>query len=193
MTDRHVVVRTLHLAPLTVTLLLGACQHPQQLKQPEASPAAVPLLSSQAQACGSESALHAPVLRLPPTDAPRRAPKARGNDIAQIHTVNRPLQEIGVWTDLASGWSVLALTVGSEGARSIAVRLHEVRLPPHSALWLCAADGESSQGPYAAAPDGEIWSAPVSAAQARIEVWTPTATRDGFGAALNDVYGGYQR
>ncbi|HET8882860.1 MAG TPA: hypothetical protein VFM56_11845 [Solimonas sp.] len=188
--NRHITVVALRAGLSAAALLLGACHG---WLKPAAGDTVAATLPAPDAAC--RVALHtpAPVLSLPGTDAPRRAARNDDDvDIAQIHTVNRPLQEIGVWNDQADGWSVLALTVGSKRARSIAVRLHGVRLPEHSALWLCSADGERHQGPYTEAPNGELWTASVASAQARIEVWTPTATRNEFSADLTDVYGGYQ-
>lgn len=180
-----------HEARLLAGLLaasLAGCQH-----SPTAAPQPLALgaLSPPAQVCSS--ALQAPVLSLPSTDAPKRAPNDAEPDIAQIHTVNRPLQDIGIWSEQPDGWSVLALMLGSSHARSIAVRLHDVRLPPQGALWLCSADGRLRQGPYAEVRDGELWSAAVAAPRARLEVWIPTAERGDFRAVLSDVYGGYQR
>lgn len=172
------------------TLLLGACH---AWFEPASDDAATATAPPPAPAC--HATLHTPasVLSLPGTDAPRRAARNDDDvDIAQIHTVNRPLPEIGVWNDQADGWSVLALTVGSQRARSIAVRLRDVKLPQHTALWLCSADGTEQQGPYTEAPNGELWTASVAAAQVRIEVWMPTAARDEFAGILTDVYGGYQ-
>src|SRR3546814_408207 len=113
-------------------------------------------------------------------------------DSSQIHTLNRPLQEICVLTNQGSGGSVMKLAIGSIHARSLAVRLRDVTLPKQSVLWLCAIGGKQHQGPYTEAPNGELWSASVSASRARIEVWVPSAERAKFSALLTDVYGGYQ-
>lgn len=178
---------------LLAGVLLGGC-HPAQDVKPGAGVAEASRVAVQApgQVCHATLKTPAPVLQLPRTDAPKRASKKDTVDIAQIHTVNRPLQEIGVWNDEPDGWSVLVLTLGSGRAHSIAVRLHAVTLPAHSELWLCSMDGKSRQGPYTTTTDGQLWSAPVAAAQARIEVWVPTPHRDQFSAMLTDVYGGYQ-
>jgi hypothetical protein len=146
-------------------------------------------------ACAATLKSQAPVLRLPRTDAPKSGDKgkdATNVDIAQIHTVNRPLQEIGIWNDAGDGWSVLTLQLGSDKARTLAVRLHDVHLPKSGALWLCSVDGKRSEGPYADAPNGELWTSAVAGSQARVEVWVPTRQRDGFRALLADVYGSYR-
>lgn len=172
-------------------LLLSACQSWTQHPQPEVTAALQPAATDHA--CQAALKTPAPVLKLPGTDAPRRAARDDNDvDIAQIHTVNRPLQDIGVWNDMADGWSVLALTLGSSHARSIAVRLRDVQLPKQSQLWLCSLDGKLRQGPYTEAPNGELWSASIASAQARVEVWIPTPARSQFRAELTDVYGGYQ-
>lgn len=174
---------------LTAALLLSACRSAPT--QPDGS--ALAALPAPDQICSVHLAQPAPVLSLPGTDTPRHAAKDdKDVDIAQIHTVNRPLQEIGVWNDQGNGWSVLELALGSSRARSLAVRLRDVTLPKQSALWLCTADGKHHQGPYTEAPNGELWSASVAASQARIEVWVPSAERAQFRALLTDVYGGYQ-
>lgn len=174
---------------LAMSALLSACHSTPT--QPEA--ASLAMLPAPEQVCDMQRSQPAPELKLPGTDAPRKAAKGdKDVDIAQIHTVNRPLQEIGVWIDQDNGWSVLELAVGSTHARSLAVRLRDVTLPKQSALWLCAIDGKQQQGPYTEAPNGELWSASVAASQARIEVWVPSAKRAQFSALLTDVYGGYQ-
>ncbi|NKF21817.1 hypothetical protein [Solimonas marina] len=135
----------------------------------------------------------APILNLPLTDTPRGPAGGDDIDIAQIHTVNQPLADIGTWNDEPDGWSVLALTLGSRRARSLAVRMRDVKLPKQAQVWLCGTGGgKSRQGPYTNAPEHEIWTSPVNAPIARIEVWVPTAERPHFGATLTDVYGGYQ-
>jgi hypothetical protein len=179
---------------LLAAVAIGGC-HPAADIQPGAGKPdaeALAVLQQPAHICNARLKLPSPVLQLPSTDAPKRHAKDDGVDIAQIHTVNRPLQDIGVWNDEADGWSVLTLTLGSGRARSIAVRLHDVKLPEQAQMWLCSVNGKSRQGPYTTATDGQLWSAPVGASQARIEVWTPTVRRDRFSAMLTDVYGGYQ-
>lgn len=168
---------------------LSACQLASTRHEAETRVA----LPAPDNVCNVKLATPAPVLKLPGTDAPRQAATDDQDvDIAQIHTVNRPLQEIGVWNDQGNGWSVLELALGSSRARSLAVRLRDVTLPTQSSLWLCADDGKQHQGPYTEAPNGELWSASVAASQARIEVWVPSAEREKFSALLTDVYGGYQ-
>lgn len=180
------------LAALLPALLLAGCQ---AWHGGETAEAEVVLPPEPAPACDASLQLQPPVLRLPRTDAPKRVPRdknAPSVDISQIHTVNRPLQDIGVWSETAGGWSVLTLQLGSERARSLAVRLHDVHLPKGGALWLCSVDGKLRAGPYVQKPDGELWSEPVAASQARLEVWAPTARRAEVGGLLADVYGGYR-
>lgn len=180
------------LAALLPALLFAGCRAWQGGETAAAAPALPPV---PAPACDASLQLQPPVLRLPRTDAPKREPRdknAPSVDISQIHTVNRPLQDIGVWSETAGGWSVLTLQLGSERARSLAVRLHDVHLPKGSALWLCSVDGKLRQGPYTDAPDGELWTTALSGAQARIEVWAPTASHGTFSALLTDVYGSYR-
>src|SRR3546814_9276415 len=94
---------------LTTTVLLSACGATPT--QPETTLA---LLPPPEQVCSAQLSQPAPELKLPGTDAPRKAAKDDNDiDIAQIHTVNRPLQEIGVWNDQGNGWSVLELAIGS--------------------------------------------------------------------------------
>ncbi|NGY04460.1 hypothetical protein [Solimonas terrae] len=186
--------RTASAIALTTTasaaLLLGACQSWTQKSPAQAVAETAPPAADEA--CHATLKMPAPILKLPGTDAPRHASNDNDVDIAQIHTVNQPLQQIGVWNDQGDGWSVLALTLGSRRARSIAVRMRDVKLPKQSALWLCSPDGKLRQGPYTEAPNGELWSASIASSQARVEVWLPTPSRDAFSAELTDVYGGYQ-
>ena len=171
-------------------LLLAACHSAPELQPDEA--ASVPS-SMPPPACSTALALPPPVLKLPRTDSPRKPSRDGGDvDISQIHTVNRPLQDIGIWNEAADGWSVLALEVGSDRARSIAVRLHDVHLPAAAALWLCSADGKLREGPYRQKADGELWSEALASSHARIEVWAPTRERERVSALLADVYGGYR-
>src|SRR3546814_10066392 len=104
---------------LTTTVLRSACGATPT--QPETTLA---LLPPPEQVCSAQLSQPAPELKLPGTDAPRKAAKDDNDiDIAQIHTVNRPLQEIGVWNDQGNGWSVLELAIGSIHARSLAVQI----------------------------------------------------------------------
>jgi hypothetical protein len=185
---------------LGALLLVSACH--RQDTQPGGNSEAVAVAASTASlqpppACTAALKSQPPVLRLPRTDAPKSGDKGKGKDatnvdIAQIHTVNRPLQEIGIWNDAGDGWSVLTLQLGSDKARTLAVRLHDVHLPKNGALWLCSVDGKRSEGPYADAPNGELWTSAVAGSQARVEVWAPTRQRDDFRALLADVYGSYR-
>ncbi|MGH8443657.1 MAG: hypothetical protein ACREVL_00260 [Solimonas sp.] len=174
-------------------LLAAGCHVPNNLQSPAAGfvGEAAQAPASPPPACSTALKLQAPLLQLPRTDVPKQ-PARDAVDISQIHTVNRPLQEIGVWNNAGDGWSVLTLQLGSEKARSLAVRLHAVRLPKNGALWLCSIDGKQHAGPYAEAPNGDLWSAALAGAQARIEVWAPTAHRDDFSGLLSDVYGSYR-
>ncbi|WP_028080851.1 hypothetical protein [Solimonas soli] len=171
----------------------AACHHHTQDTRPDAAAAVVAAtLPPAPQACTTALPVQAPVLKLPRTDVPKLASKDSKVDIAQIHTVNRPLQEIGVWSEAGDGWSVLSLQFGSERARSLAVRLHGVKLPKGAALWLCSVDGKLRAGPFAPKDDGELWSDAISAPQARLEVWAPSAQRDQVSGLLADIYGGYR-
>lgn len=165
---------------------LGACQLPM-LKDESNTPLPV---SRAPEGCGSRSSETPPVLRLPRTVVP--ADRGASRELAQVHTVNRPLEQAGVWTDYDDNWSLLALELGSPGAHSIAVRLRDAQLPRQTEVWLCSPDRRLRQGPYREATGGELWTPVVPGDAAQLEVWLPTAHKSRFTALLADVYGGYR-
>lgn len=180
---------------LAVLSLLAACH---QASRPDDGAAghtiaAPPALLAPPPSCGALTHT-VPVLTVPDTDAPKlaSASKEAPLEISQVHTVNRALQDVGTWADRDDGWSLLALQLGSRRARSISVRLRELRLPSQSEVWLCSADGKQRHGPLQASAEAEIWPHGISGNAARIEVWVPTARRAQFHALLADVYGGYR-
>lgn len=183
------------LLPLLVAGALSACSHSPS-RDTAQEPAATPpplALGAAPQACARALLTSAPRLQLPFTETPRvKSAPGKAMDFAQVHTVNRPLEEAGVWADVAGQWSVLTLELSSAHARSLAVRLRDSRLPEHTEIWLCSQDGRQRQGPYRHAASGEIWTPPVSGDTARIEVLLPTAYKQQFGALLADAYGGYR-
>lgn len=169
---------------------LAACSQPQ-LQQP--APPAEPVLGPMPTACARPAPATVPRLRLPATENPRvSSTPGKAMDFAQVHTVNRPLEDAGVWTELEGGWSVLSLELTSPRARTLAVRLRDSRLPQHTQIWLCSADGRQRQGPFQDANNGEVWTPAVDGNDARLEVWVPTHQRTNFGALLADAYGGYR-
>jgi len=187
------------LIALTATLGLlattSACRHHAQDTHTEADVAdssAAAALPPPPAACKTALPVQAPVLKLPRTDAPKRAPKDSQIDISQIHTVNRLLQDVGVWSEAGEGWSVLTLQFGSERARSLAVRLHDVKLPDGAALWLCSVDGKLRAGPFTPQDNGELWSEAISTSKARLELWAPSRHREQVSALFSDIYGGYR-
>lgn len=177
-------------ASLGLVLVLSACEGTRvplgELRMP------MPTLPAP-EACGPRGAASTPRLKLPRTEAPLRSGTSDGQpaDFAQVHTVNQALQNAGVWTDFEEGWSLLSLQLRSDGARSIAVRLREAKLPKQTEIWLCGGDARSRQGPYREASAGELWTPVVPGAEAQVQVWLPTALKGEFRALLADVYGGY--
>lgn len=167
-------------------LALGGCQLPM-LKDESKTPLPV---SRAPEGCGTRSAETPPVLRLPRTAVP--ADRSESLELAQVHTVNRPLEQAGVWTDYDDNWSLLALELGSPGARSIAVRLRDAKLPRQTEVWLCSPDRRLRRGPYREATGGELWTPVVPGDAGLLEVWLPTAHKSRFTALLADVYGGYR-
>lgn len=132
-------------------------------------------------------------LQLPATEGARqRAPKSGPLDLAQVHTVNRPLPEIAVWQGFADGWSRLSLQLGSKYASAISLRLHDVHLPPQAQVWLCSAGATVRLGPLSPDAQGELWTPPVPGEQVRLEVWAPDTLRGQLRAQLSDVYAGYR-
>lgn len=181
--------RPLALSCLCSALTLAACGNQPQQQAFGASLVSSSTTQPPSCAAGGSGAS----LQLPPTQAaPTRHDKSEPLEFAQVYTVNRPLQEVGVWQERENGWSVLSLQIGSDNARSIAVRLRDARLPPSTHAWLCSADGSTRQGPFDEAPNGELWTPIVPGSRARLEIWVPTQTRSQFTAMLADVYGGYR-
>lgn len=182
------------LARLLVSIAAVSITACQTLDSPTAPAVAASL--PPPPACSANLPGDAPRLTLPRTESPRLASAAAstgGNlDIAQVHTVNRALPEVGVWQKREQGWSVLALQIGSEGARGLAVRLRDLQLPTQSEAWLCAPDGSKRAGPFRDTPSGELWTPGLPGAQVRLEVWVPTTQREQFDGFLADVYGAYR-
>lgn len=169
-----------------LALAVAGCQLPMMQRDDDA-----PLPVSRApEGCGTRSAETPPVLRLPRTSVPKDG--GGSLELAQVHTVNRPLEQAGVWTDYDDNWSLLALELGSPGARSIAVRLRESHLPPQTEIWLCSPDRRLRHGPYREATGGELWTPVVTGDRAVLQVWIPTARKSQLHALLADVYGGYR-
>ncbi len=179
------------LKPLTLLLsglILAGCQSTLWRGSHEPLP-----VTRAPEGCRARSAETPPVLNLPKTESPgQRAGKGEPLELAQVHTVNRPLEQVGVWTDYDDQWSLLSLQLGSQGARSIAVRLQDSSLPPQTEIWLCAVDRRVRQGPYREATGGELWTPVIPGDTALIEIWVPTAYKSRFKAQLADVYGGYR-
>lgn len=176
---------------LSLLSLLGACATDRVPLGETRMP--LPVLP-QPEACGVRGAVSTPRLKLPPTEPPLRSASSYGPsaDFAQVHTVNQALQNAGIWTDFEEGWSLLSLQLGSVGARNLAVRLREAKLPKRTEIWLCGSDGRSRQGPYREANGGELWTPVVPGSEAQLQVWLPTAYKPHFQALLADVYGGYR-
>ncbi len=173
------------------TLGLSACQNgalrPDALFDAPLPESPIP------EGCSNRGPATTPKLQLPRTEAPiSRKGTDPSVDLAQVHTVNKALQDAGVWTDFNDGWSLLALELRSEGARSLAVRLRETQLPRKSEVWLCSSDKRVRQGPYREATDGDLWTPVIPGNTALVQVWLPTTLKEQFKAQLADVYGGYR-
>lgn len=189
-------MRSLRLTLLGLAALsLAACQSSPGKHQPGVRKGvhiAPPVTLPAPLAC-SPSTSETPKLALPHTEITRAAAATPGPvDIAQVHTVNRPLADVGVWQTRADGWSRLALQIGSDGARSIAVRLRDLKMPAQTQVWLCSPDGKLRQGPFHEARDKEIWTPEFGGSQVRLEIWVPSVERQAFSGFLADVYGGYR-
>ena len=66
------------------------------------------------------------------------------------------------------------------------------RTPPRTHPWLCSAAGRVRQGPYREAVGGELWTAVVPGAEARLEVIVPTIDKAKLSASIADVSAGYR-
>lgn len=163
---------------------LSACQ------TPGSSPVATLPVPSACRGVSQE----APKLILPATETPKLASAGdtSGLDIAQVHTVNRALDEAGVWETRSDGWSVLRLDIRSERARTLAVRINELQPRAGVQTWLCGEREGEHAGPFRAAPNGQLWTPQHAGAQLRLEIWLPSAERRDFSGMLADVYGGYR-
>lgn len=184
----------LSLAPLGLTaLLIVACQPGNHRSTAKGVHVAAPVTLPAPAACSASSG-EAPKLVLPRTEAPRVATASASSqiDIAQVHTVNRSLADVGVWQTRADGWSTLGLQISSSGARTLAVRLRELKMPAQTEVWLCGADGTQRLGPFREARNGEIWTPESGGTQVRLEIWVPSVERQVFSGFLADVYGGYR-
>lgn len=181
---------------LSFAATLAACAHnPFGGNRAESSEALdVSSLGAPPEGCIPQPAVRSvPSLRLPRTESPRvKSDAGKSLEFAQVHTVNRPLEEAGTWTDFDDGWSLLSLTLGSEGALSLAVRLRDTTLPERGEIWLCSADRRVRQGPYREATDGDLWTPVVPGHEALLQVWVPTVRKSSFRALLADAYGGYR-
>lgn len=181
--------------PLSLAATLVACAHNPFGGDRAASsaPLDVSTLGAPPEGCIPQPAVKSvPRLRLPRTEAPRAESKGKSLEFAQVHTVNRPLEDAGTWTDFDDGWSLLSLTLGSEGAQSLAVRLRDATLPERGEVWLCSADRRVRQGPYREVTGGDLWTPVVPGSEALLQIWVPTVRRTSFRALLADAYGGYR-
>ena len=178
--------------PLGVAaLVLAACQSAVPDRHATSSSKVAASLPPPS-ACQTVSTEVVPKLNLPRTEIPRQQGAAdAGPAITQVNTVNRPLAEAGAWHKVDAGWSVLALDIASAQARTLAVRLNTVTLPPQSQAWLCSAGTPARHGPYPV-NNGELWTPGVPGAQVRLEIWVPNAQREQFSGFLADVYSAYQ-
>lgn len=113
-------------------------------------------------------------------------------EVQQVHAVNRPLAELGVWKAKPDGWSLLAMQIASPGAASIAVRLRELRLPKQYEVWVCGMDGKQRLGPLRETEPGEIWTDSLPGTRVRLEIWVPERSQQELSGAVSEVYAGYK-
>lgn len=171
-------------AALVAALLAGCAAAPAQQSAPAAP--------FPPEACGAAFADDAPVLKLAPTQPPDSAQKDAPIAFAQTLPIDRSLTRAGDWDHRPDGWSSLALALQSVGAKSLSLHLSGLKLPPRTQIWFCAPDGRLRHGPYREAAGGELWTPTVPGERALLQIWVPTAARDGLEGRLADAQGGYR-
>ncbi|MES0874429.1 hypothetical protein [Sinimarinibacterium thermocellulolyticum] len=142
-------------------------------------------------ACEADTAKHARLLTLPPTPAD---PSAAGDPgaLAQTLPIDRKLSRVGRWQHRSDGWSSLTVSLESSGARSLALHLSGLMLPPDTQIWFCTPDGRERLGPYRDAAGGELWTPPLRGDRALLQIWVPTSAHKALGGRLAEAQGGYR-
>jgi hypothetical protein len=174
------------LLSLTVTAC-GASRSVQPARPPPPAAAKTP------EGCGRDYPANAPLMSLAPTREPStKTQKSEPFQFANEIRVHGDLTSEGLWTDYPDGWSTLALRFASEDAKSLALHLTQVKLPPRSQIWFCSGDGKFKQGPYREAIGGELWTPVVPGEEAKLQIDVPTAAKHDFHGEIEAAFGGFR-
>ncbi|MBI2383831.1 MAG: hypothetical protein HYV18_07165 [Gammaproteobacteria bacterium] len=171
-------------------LLLAACQSlPREVAAGGAAPPPA--------ACAPGAVEAAADLVLPPAAPPPDLRTAKGAPYRNANAipVNGGIRDIGRWSVAAPGWAVWRLRLESEGARSLAVRLHPFNLPARAELWVCGPEGSVRHGPFrerGPAGEGELWSPVVKGSELRLEVLAPVPSRAAVELGIVEAYAAFR-
>lgn len=176
---------------LLCACLAAACQSPGTGNKPGQGAADA---GTMPESCAASFPRRYALFGLPPTVAPAKERGSKGQplQVSVAHPVNQALGDATAWRDVGNGWSTIGLRLVSDNARTLAVHLASVRLPPSAEIWLCSPDGSLRQGPLKANQNAEVYSPVVRGSEAWLEVITPTWSVDSANVTLVEVFGGFR-
>lgn len=146
-------------------------------------------------ACGLAEFALAPGITLPPPKS--RAPvreKSRPLQYADAIPVQAGVGVTGKWADAAPGWKAWRTWFRSDEARSLAVHVKPLALPPHATLWLCSPDRTIRRAVEAQAMTGraEYWSPAVPGFELWLEVQVPAGAEGDVTLIVAEVFAATQ-
>ena len=170
-----------------------------------AAAASFGLLSLTAQAAlpatslttAAEALALLPEVRLPASEVQQRIVSLKHEPLRfAVPTALNLDERSGSWSRSAEGLARWQLRVDSAGARSLALRLSEVNLPPAAELWFYDTMGRDVQGPITAArintATRELSLPLVRSDAAVLEVRVPVAQQNQVAFKINEAYHGYR-
>ncbi len=98
----------------------------------------------------------------------------------------------GQWDAPQAGVLRWRLRLRSAGARSLSLRLAQVRIPEHASLWFYAADGSGLQGPLYPDHGGTLWTPLLRGADAVLELRTTAAACNDCALRIAEVFHGFR-
>lgn len=176
---------------ITLLTLLVGCQLPLSAANDSSAPAAT---NNTPTPCASNFAQRAGTLTLANTKVPTDINDNKDNPLYFANKINvsKPLLELARVSRFDNGWSSFALSIQSQGAKTISVHISKATLPRGTEVWLCAPDGLQNEGPYSNAIGGDVWTPVVAGEVVWLDVLVPTEKETAFKATLAEVFGGFR-